>query len=237
MPVACGARLRCSATRACSRAQLRERVVDFVSALALAALAVASALVIAPSPFASPVPSPLIIPPLLFACLRLCLLLRLCSCRGGGSPAHSRVSVAALGLALASALVIAPSPIASPALSPASAASVALWLTRARASPLLPLGSHSPLPSSSRPRSSSRQRRRCPCLRALARSGLQEARRGGARIRPAALRLQEADPSQEYVAKGCPGMTACSSHSPWPFWPVSPPFWSLSSGCFGIFLT
>ena len=36
MPVACGARLRCSATRACSRAQLRERVVDFVSALALA---------------------------------------------------------------------------------------------------------------------------------------------------------------------------------------------------------
>ena len=168
-------------------------------------------------------PSPLIIPPLLFACLRLCLLLRLCSCRGGGSPAHSRVSVAALGLALASALVIAPSPIASPALSPASAASVALWLTRARASPLLPLGSHSPLPSSSRPRSSSRQRRRCPCLRALARSGLQKARRGGARIRPAALRLQEADPSQEYVAKGCPGMTACSSHSPWPFWPVVPP--------------
>ena len=115
MPVACGARLRCSATRACSRAQLRERVVDFVSALALAAvalalaaLALASALVIAPSPFASPVPSPLIIPPLLFACLRLCLLLRLCSCRGGGSPAHSRVSVAALGLALASALVTAP---------------------------------------------------------------------------------------------------------------------------------
>ena len=69
MPVACGARLRCSATRACSRAQLRERVVDFVSALALAAvalalaaLALASALVIAPSPFASLVPSPLIIP-------------------------------------------------------------------------------------------------------------------------------------------------------------------------------
>ena len=193
MPVAGGARLRCSATRACSRAQLRERVVDFVSALALAAVALAlaavalaTALVIAPSPFASPVPSPLIIPPSLFACLRLCLLLRLCSCRGGGSPAHSRVSVAALGLALASALVIAPSPIASPALSPASAASVALWLTRARASPLLPLGSHSPLPSSSRPRSSSRQHRRCPCLRALARSGLQEARRGGgARIRPA----------------------------------------------------
>ena len=45
MPVACGARLRCSATRACSRAQLRERVVDFVSALALAVVALALAAV------------------------------------------------------------------------------------------------------------------------------------------------------------------------------------------------
>ena len=139
----------------------------------------------------------------------------------GGSLAHSRsrISFAALGLALASALVIAPSLFVSPA-------------------PSLSLPAR---PRSLRPAEGTTRRSSYPACRrhdeAELVSGLQKARRGGARIRPAALRLQEADPSQEYVAKGCPGMTACSSHSPWPFWPVSPPFWSLSSGCFGIFLT
>ena len=127
MPVACGARLRCSATRACSRAQLRERVVDFVSALALASslrprrlcLLRLCSCCVGGSPahwrvYVAALGLALASAASAVACLCLCLLLRLCSCGGGGSPAHSRVSVAALGLALASALVTAPSPLASP---------------------------------------------------------------------------------------------------------------------------
>ena len=50
------------------------------------------------------------------------------------------------------------------------------------------------------------------------------------------LVLRDAEPIQNYVVEGCPGMIACSSHSPWPFWPVSPPFWSCPLAVSAVFL-
>ena len=50
------------------------------------------------------------------------------------------------------------------------------------------------------------------------------------------LVLWDAEPIQNYIVEGCPGMIACSSHSPWPFWPVSPPFWSCPLAVSAVFL-
>ena len=50
------------------------------------------------------------------------------------------------------------------------------------------------------------------------------------------LVLWGAEPIQNYIVEGCPGMIACSSHSPWPFWPVSPPFWSCPLAVSAVFL-
>ena len=48
--------------------------------------------------------------------------------------------------------------------------------------------------------------------------------------------LWDAEPIQNYIVDECPGMIACSSHSPWPFWPVSPPFWSCPLAVSAVFL-
>ena len=134
MPVACGARLRCSATRACSRAQLRERVVDFVSALALAVAALALAAVAVASASHSPLPSSLRPRPWPRVRRRL-------------PPPLSPSAVLLLRRWLTGSLAASAS---ASSFGCAPAAAVAHRLTRA--SLLLPLGSHSPPPSSLRPR-------------------------------------------------------------------------------------